>query len=84
MNRAYIQSKRTQPRPFQTKAALGWFLLKALPILILVLAVERYVGQRFLIGGDDQVDRCLPDKWIYLIDTYNKDIWRGDLMAFRA
>lgn len=63
---------------------IGKFLLKALPILFLILAVERYVGQRFLIGGDDQVDRCLPDKWIYLIDTYNKDIWRGDLMAFRA
>jgi conjugal transfer pilin signal peptidase TrbI len=48
------------------------------------LAVEHYIGQRFLIGGDDQVDRCLPDKRIYLIDTYNKDIWRGDLIAFRA
>lgn len=84
MNRAYTQSKTTKLRPFQTKASLGWFLLKALPILIFVLAVERYIGEHFLIGGDDQVDRCLPDKWIYLIDTYNKDIWRGDLMAFRA
>ena len=66
------------------KAALGLFLLKALPLLIMVLAVEHYIGQRFLIGGDDQVDRCLPDKRIYIIDTYNKDIWRGDLIAFRA
>lgn len=67
-----------------TRSTLGRFLLKAIPILLLVLAVERYIGQRFLIGGDDQVDRCLPDKWIYLIDTHNKDIWRGDLIAFRA
>jgi len=67
-----------------TRPRLGRFLLKAMPILLLVLAVERYIGQRFLIGGDDQVDRCLPDKWVYLIDTYNKDIWRGDLIAFRA
>jgi conjugal transfer pilin signal peptidase TrbI len=66
------------------KVPLGSFLLKALPLLIPLLAVEHYVGQRFLIGGDDQVDRCLPDKRIYLIDTYNKDIWRGDLIAFRA
>ena len=66
------------------RLSLGRFLLKAMPILLLVLAVERYIGQRFLIGGDDQVDRCLPDKWIYLIDTHNKDIWRGDLIAFRA
>jgi conjugal transfer pilin signal peptidase TrbI len=77
-------SKPARLRPYQTKAALGIFLLKALPILILILTVERYVGQRFLIGGDDQVDRCLPNQRIYLIDTYNKDIWRGDLMAFRA
>ncbi|OAI17086.1 signal peptidase I [Methylomonas koyamae] len=84
MNGTYTPSKPSKLRPCQTKAALGWFLLKALPILLFVLAVERYVGQRFLIGGDDQVDRCLPDKWIYLIDTQDKDIWRGDLMAFRA
>lgn len=77
-------TKPARLRPYQSKTALGVFLLKALPILLLMLAMERYVGQRFLIGGDDQVDRCLPDKWIYLIDTYNKDIWRGDLMAFRA
>jgi len=79
-----VQTRPTRLRPYQTKVALGVFFLKALPILIMVLAVERYIGQRFLIGGDDQVDRCLPDKRIYIIDTYNKDIWRGDLMAFRA
>jgi conjugal transfer pilin signal peptidase TrbI len=66
------------------KASLGAFLITALPILSLVLSVEYYLGQRFLIGGDDQVDRCLPDKRIYIIDTFNKDIWRGDLIAFRA
>ena len=73
------------PTPLaQPKAAFGVFLLKALPLLCVVLAVEYGIGQRFLIGGDDQVDRCLPDKRIYIIDTYNKDIWRGDLIAFRA
>jgi len=66
------------------KASLGAFLHTALPVLFLVLSVEYYLGQRFLIGGDDQVDRCLPDKRIYIIDTFNKDIWRGDLIAFRA
>jgi conjugal transfer pilin signal peptidase TrbI len=75
---------KTSLRSTKPKVALGLFLLKALPILILVLAVEHYIGQRFLIGGDDQVDRCLPDKRIYIIDTFNKDIWRGDLIAFRA
>ncbi len=79
---------KDKPIPFYSETrpqgTLGWFLLKALPVLFLVLAVEYYISQRFLIGGDDQVDRCLPDKRIYLIDTYNKDIWRGDLMAFKA
>jgi conjugal transfer pilin signal peptidase TrbI len=81
---AEIMTPKTTFRSTKPKASLGLFLLKALPILILVLAVEHYIGQRFLIGGDDQVDRCLPDKRIYIIDTYNKDIWRGDLIAFRA
>ena len=79
-----VMNKRIISRKAPSKPPLRKFLLKALPTLLFVLAVESYVGQRFLIGGDDQVDRCLPDKWIYLIDTYNKDIWRGDLMAFRA
>jgi conjugal transfer pilin signal peptidase TrbI len=70
--------------PKKPSQPLGRFFLKALPILAVVLSIEHYIGQRFLIGGDDQVDRCLPDKWVYLIDTYNKDIWRGDLVAFKA
>jgi conjugal transfer pilin signal peptidase TrbI len=76
--------KYRKPARSQRKGQLGRFLLKAMPILVIVLAVELYIGQRFLIGGDDQVDRCLPDKWVYLIDTYNKDIWRGDFVAFKA
>ena len=78
--------KRSLPSTtsFATRTRLGLLLLEAIPILLWVLAVERYLGQRFLIGGDDQVERCLPDKWLYLIDTENKDIWRGDLIAFRA
>ena len=75
---------KTRLRSLVPKPSLGLFFLKALPLLIMVLALEHYIGQRFLIGGDDQVDRCLPDKRIYIIDTYNKDLWRGDLIAFRA
>ncbi|MFZ2449249.1 MAG: signal peptidase I [Methylovulum miyakonense] len=71
-------------RKNKPKASPVRFLLRAMPILIGVLAIEYTIGQRFLIGGDDQVDRCLPGKSIYIIDTANKDIWRGDLIAFRA
>jgi conjugal transfer pilin signal peptidase TrbI len=77
-------AKITTTSSVKPKASLGGFLLRALPVLIIVLSVENYIGQRFLIGGDDQVDRCLPDKRIYIIDTFNRDIWRGDLVAFRA
>jgi conjugal transfer pilin signal peptidase TrbI len=77
-------AKRMNKPRAHSRPRLSQFLLKSVPILLLVLAVERYIGQRFLIGGDDQVDRCLPDKLVYLIDTHNKDIWRGDLIAFRA
>jgi conjugal transfer pilin signal peptidase TrbI len=80
MNKPALHAFFSRPIP----GHLRQFLPKALPILLLLLAAERYIGQRFLIGGDDQLDRCLPDKWVYLIDTHNKDIWRGDLMAFRA
>jgi len=76
--------KSSKSHSAKGKAPMGRFLLKALPLLVMALAVEHYIGQRFLIGGDDQVDRCLPDRWVYLIDTYNKDIWRGDLVAFKA
>ena len=67
----------TTLRRNKPKASPVRFMLRALPLLTMVLAVEFYIGQRFLVGGDDQVDRCLPDKRVYLIDTSNKDIWAG-------
>jgi len=78
-----IQLTTIQPAG-KSKTSLGRFLLKALPLLMIILAAEYSIGQRFLIGADDQVDRCLPDKRFYLIDTFNKNIGRGDLIAFRA
>lgn len=74
---AKILTKSSSAQTIKTRASLGVFLMRALPVLIIVLSVENYIGQRFLIGGDDQVDRCLPDKRIYIIDTFNKDVWRG-------
>ena len=61
------------------------FLLKALPVLAVVLGLSAYLGNRFHLGIDDQRELCLPGshRW-YLIDRHDQNVWRGDLVAFRA
>ena len=61
------------------------FLLKALPVLAVVLGLGAYLGNRFHLGIDDQRELCLPGghRW-YLIDRHDQNVWRGDLVAFRA
>jgi conjugal transfer pilin signal peptidase TrbI len=78
-------------RRFSVPKASHWlshpaliFWIRSLTLLTLVLWFEIYAGKRFLIGGDNQKDKCLPDHFVYLIDTYDKDIRRGDLVAFRS
>lgn len=66
------------------KARLG-FLLKSLPVLALVLGLGAYLEDRFHLGIDDQRELCLPGghRW-FLIDRHDQNLWRGDLVAFRA
>ena len=61
------------------------FLLKALPVLAVVLGLGAYLGNRFHLGIDDQKELCLlgNHRW-YLIDRHDQNVWRGDLVAFRA
>lgn len=61
------------------------FLLKALPVLAVVLGLGAYLGSRFHLGIDDQKELCLSGnhRW-YLIDRLDQNVWRGDLVAFRA
>jgi conjugal transfer pilin signal peptidase TrbI len=70
--------------PARRRVPLRAFLVRALPLLGLILAVEYHLGQRFRLGIDAQKDTCLEGARIVLIDTYDRDIWRGDLVAFRA
>jgi conjugal transfer pilin signal peptidase TrbI len=63
----------------------GAFLARALPVLALVVAAGAYLEHRFRLGIDDQKELCLPGnhRW-FLIDRMDRDIWRGDLLAFGA
>ncbi|WP_026608650.1 signal peptidase I [Methylocaldum szegediense] len=70
--------------PARRRVPLRVFLIRALPLLGLILAIEYYVSQRFRLGIDAQKDTCLEGARIVLIDTYDQDLWRGDLVAFRA
>lgn len=62
-----------------------FFLLKAIPVLAVVLYAGHYLESRFSIGIDDQKELCLPgDHHWFLIDHHDVAIWRGDLVAFYA
>lgn len=69
--------------PFMTAKAL--FLLKAMPVLAVVLSLGAYLGDRFHLGIDDQKELCLSGdhRW-FLIDRHDQNIWRGDRVAFEA
>jgi len=68
-----------------TAKAHALFLLKALPVLAVVLGLGAYLGNRFHLGIDDQKELCLPGGHLwYLIDRHDQNVWRGDLVAFRA
>jgi conjugal transfer pilin signal peptidase TrbI len=60
-------------------------LLRSLPLLAGVVGAGAWLGDRFHLGIDDQQDRCLPGnhRW-FLIDRHDRNLWRGDLVAFRA
>ena len=62
----------------------GRFLLQLLLTLALILGGGAYLCGRFRLGIDDQVARCLPPYRWYLIDTHDRQIAQGDLVAFAA
>jgi len=64
----------------------GWarFSLKAALTLMVIFSGGAYVERRWRVGIDTQESRCLPDSRAFLIDRWNRDIRRGDLVAIRA
>jgi conjugal transfer pilin signal peptidase TrbI len=83
-NKSLAMAKANAKQPATAKAH-ALFLLKALPVLAVVLGLSAYLGNRFHLGIDDQKELCLlgNHRW-YLIDRHDQDVWRGDLVAFRA
>ena len=60
------------------------FVLKAV-ILTVVLAVAfDMIARRYRLGIDWQIERCLPDTRVVLIDLRSKIPERGGLIAFRG
>lgn len=62
----------------------GRFALKAGALLVALYAAGAYVTDRYRIGIDPQISRCLPDTRVVLIDRWDKNIERGQLVAFAA
>lgn len=60
------------------------FAAKASVLLIVVAMAGSYFSKRYRIAIDAQIAQCLPGTRIYLIDTYAKDIQRGDIVVFTA
>jgi conjugal transfer pilin signal peptidase TrbI len=65
-------------------ARLARTIRHGLPVLILVLASMLYLGTRFRIAIDDQVDKCLPPYTVFLVDRHDDAIERDGLYAFPA
>ncbi len=60
------------------------FAAKAGVLLIALAIAGSYVGKRYRIAIDAQLTQCLPGNRLYLVDTYAKDVRRGDIVVFSA
>lgn len=61
----------------------GRFLIKATSILLVVLLIGAWFGNRFYIGIDSQEYSCLPYT-LFIVDTKQRDIERGQFFAYTA
>lgn len=61
------------------------FLVRAGIALLITLGVLFYTADRFRLGIDDQVVKCLdPPRTWFIVDTAEQDLRRGQLIAFAA
>lgn len=61
----------------------GRFLIKATSILLVVMLIGAWFGNRFYIGIDSQEYSCLPYT-LFIVDTKQRDIERGQFFAYTA
>ena len=65
-------------------SGLVWTLKRGLPILVLVFAGMLYLGARFTLGVNGQVQKCLPPYSFFLVDRHDDRLERGRTLAFWA
>jgi conjugal transfer pilin signal peptidase TrbI len=65
-------------------SGLVWTLKRGLPILVLVFAGMLYLGARFTLGVNGQVQKCLPPYSFFLVDRHDDRLERGRILAFWA
>ena len=65
-------------------SGLVWTLKRGLPILVLVFAGMLYLGTRFTLGVNGQVQKCLPPYSFFLVDRHDDRLERGRILAFWA
>ncbi|WP_295445086.1 S26 family signal peptidase [uncultured Thiodictyon sp.] len=68
-------TNRMASRPFVVRAGLGLLVLAALGL---------YLGTRFRVGIDSQVQKCLPPYSVWLIDRHDRALVRGATYGFFA
>jgi len=67
----------------KSKQPIGLFLLKALPLTVVVSLAALYLTDRYSIGIDPQENTCL--EWrVFAIDRYDTAVERGEIFAFRS
>ena len=66
------------------EARLALTIRRGLPVLLLVLALLLYLGTRYRIAINDQVDKCLPPYKVFLVDRHDSALERDGLYAFLA
>ena len=60
------------------------FFAKAVLLTVVLTLAFGFVAKRYRLGIDWQVERCLPDTRVVLIDLWSGTPERGGLIAFRG
>ncbi len=67
-----------------TARSAALFAAKAGVLLVALAVAQSYFVKRYRIAIDTQATQCLPGTRIYLVDTYTRDVRRGDVVVFSA
>lgn len=66
------------------KEPWGRFGVKAGALLLGIAVAGGYLMERYRLGVDSQIEKCLPGYTFFLVDTWDKDLVRDRIYSFRA